>query len=281
VHQRSDEELVRSMDALHAHVSAGQRRLFELIAQADHRETWRDSGARDLAHWLSMRYGISQWKAQRWIAAAHALQELPLTSQAFSSGELGVDKVVELSRFATAEAEARLLLWARNVSIGAIRRKGDMAARQDLEGVREAARSRSLSWWYFDEGRRFGLEADLPAAQGAVVAKTLERLADSLPVMPDEEDGCFATARRADALVALCASRSHADADPDRATVIVHTTLESLISGERGSEIAGGPVIHAESARRLACNGRIQVVIENDVAQPVHIGRISRDPPHG
>jgi hypothetical protein len=36
-----------------------------------------------------------------WIACAHALGDLPLTGEAFSSGALGIDKVVELTRFAT------------------------------------------------------------------------------------------------------------------------------------------------------------------------------------
>jgi hypothetical protein len=44
-----------------------------------------------------MRYGISWWKATRWIASAHALEGLPLLSEAFASGELGIDKVVELT----------------------------------------------------------------------------------------------------------------------------------------------------------------------------------------
>jgi hypothetical protein len=48
------------------------------------------------AHWLSMRYGISQWKGLRWIAAAHALEGLPGISQAFASGRLSIDKVVEV-----------------------------------------------------------------------------------------------------------------------------------------------------------------------------------------
>lgn len=69
-----------------------------------------------MAHWLSMRYGISDWKARRWIAAAHALEGLPRISEAFASGELGIDKVVELTRFATAETEGRLITWAQRVS---------------------------------------------------------------------------------------------------------------------------------------------------------------------
>ena len=58
---------------MHARVSAAQRGLFELIAEGDCAEVWRDSGARDMAAWLAIRYGVSQWKARRWIVAAHAL----------------------------------------------------------------------------------------------------------------------------------------------------------------------------------------------------------------
>lgn len=70
-------ELIQGLDALHARISATQRKLFQLIGEAERLEAWRDSGARDLAHWLSMRYGISYWKARRWIAAARALEGLP------------------------------------------------------------------------------------------------------------------------------------------------------------------------------------------------------------
>ena len=89
----SNEELALAMDGLHSGISRGQRQLFRLIVEAERRAMWRDSGARDLAAWLSIRYGISDWKARRWIAAAHALERLPRISQAFSSGELGMPVV--------------------------------------------------------------------------------------------------------------------------------------------------------------------------------------------
>src|SRR2546421_13100872 len=109
------------MDALHEHICSDHARLFRLIAQADRLETWRDWGSRDLAHWLWMRYGLSDWKARRWIAAAHALGRLPLIEEAFSTGDISVDKVVELTRFATPESEADLIQWAQRVSSGCIR----------------------------------------------------------------------------------------------------------------------------------------------------------------
>jgi len=110
------------------------------------------------------------------------------------------------------------------------------------------------------------------------VAKALERLAEELPAIPGEEDPVYADARRADALVALCSSRIAADADPDRATVVVHAPLDALVSGGRGCEVEGGGVIHSETARRLLCNGRVQAVIEDEAGQPVRLGRTSREP---
>jgi hypothetical protein len=272
------EELVQGIDASHRRFCSAGRELFRWIAEGDREKVWRDSGARDMAHFIRMRCGISEWKARRWIAASHALEDLPHISQALSRGQLGIDKVAELTRFATAETEADLLGWATGVSCGAIRRKADLAHRQSLDEVKDAEKSRTLSWWYFDENCRFGLQAELPAADGAVVAKALERLAETIPVMPGEEDGCFADARRADALVVLCSSRIADDADPDRATVVVHAQLDGIVSGDRGAEIEGGPVIHPETARRLLCHSRVQTVIEDTSGQPLGLGRTSREP---
>jgi hypothetical protein len=298
-----DDQLVRDMDAVHACVSNAYLDLFELIVRAERAEIWHDSGARDLANWLSYRYGISYWKASRWIKAAHALEHLPLTSQAFRCGELGVDKVTELTRFATPQTESRLVRWAQTVNPSAIRNKGDLMAAQALEDVRQIDRDRSLSWWTYDEGRRVRLAADLPAAEGAVVTRALDRLARTVPVMPEEDDPVYVEARRADALVAMASVRVAADPDPDRATVVVHAQLDTLVSGasgarvgdplglsgaeretasrrgvERNAQIEAGPVIHAETARRLACWARIQMVLEQPSGDPVGMGRISRDP---
>jgi Domain of unknown function (DUF222) len=276
--EHDDGEVVDALDASHRQISESQRELFRLIAETDRRQLWRGSGAHDMAHWLGMRYGISQWKARRWIAAAHELEVLPDLSRAFSSGELGIDKVVELARFATFDSEAGLIAWARFVSCWAIRRKADLEVRRSLEDARQIERSRFLSWWYLDDGARFGMEAELPAAQGAVVARALQRAAESIPVMPGEEDGAFAEARRADALVALCSARIARDADPDRATVVVHARLGDLIGDDGVCAMEGGPAIHPETARRLACNARVQTVIEDAEGEPIRLGRISREP---
>jgi hypothetical protein len=52
-----------------------------------------------------------------------------------------------------------------------------------------------------------------------------------------------------------------------------------LAGGEGGAEIESGPVIPVQTARRLACNGRIQMVVEDSSGQVIQLGRISREPP--
>jgi hypothetical protein len=277
LNQRDDADLIDAIDNAHRRICDTQRELFRLVGEGDRRELWRGSGARDMAHWLSIRQGISQWKARRWIAGAHALEALPDLDRSFSSGELGVDKVVELTRFATYESEAGLITWAKFVSCAAIRRKADLATRA-IEDVREADSTRFLRWWYLDDATKFGLEAELPAAQGAIIARALQRVADSMPVMPGEDDLAFADARRADGLVALCSGRLADDADADRATVVVHARLEDLARDDGGAEIEGGGAIHAETARRMLCDARIQVMLEDGDGEPMRLGRVARDP---
>jgi hypothetical protein len=111
-----------------------------------------------------------------------------------------------------------------------------------------------------------------------LVAKALSRLADSMPSMPGEEGLDGVDARRADALVLLCSGRIASDPDPDRATVVVHTSLETLAGAERNAEVEDGPVIVPETARRLACDGRIQIVAETPDGNVLRLGRLTRVP---
>src|SRR3954454_23803523 len=85
--------LVAEIDELHRRISSDHVELFRALADLDRAGVWKDSGARDCASWISIRYGISEWKARRWLSAAHALETLPAVRDALASGRLGVDKV--------------------------------------------------------------------------------------------------------------------------------------------------------------------------------------------
>jgi hypothetical protein len=288
---------IADADLAHAELCSAQRRLFTLIREIDRKSLWESTGARDMAHWLKMRYGISDYKARRWIEASHALESLPQTSEAFSSGRLGVDKVVELTRFATPETEGDLLSWACRVASGAIKARGEEMARRSKEETEQIQRDRSLRCSWEQDGRVLLLEGWLPAAQGRVVLNALDRVASALPVLPGQDRG-DTDQRRADALVALGSARIAADPEPDRATVVVHVPVQVLTGGEAplggstqsrrsdagdggepGCALEGGGVVSADAARRLACSARVQTVVEDERGWIIGVGRATREPP--
>ena len=275
----TDVELTDRADALWAVVGRAQGELLALVREIGRREAWRGDGAQDLPHWVSLRFGVSAWKASRWVAAADALGSLPLLSHALASGELGIDKVVELTRFATPQTESALIPWARGRASGAIRRRADLERRRERLEIVGAERDRFLRWGYSDDGMRFELEGELPADQGSIVAKALTRLSDAIPRQPDAADDPYPVeARRADALATLCSGAIASDPDPDRATLVVHARLETLLGepAAPNAEIEDGPVIAPETARRLACDARLQVVVEDEAGNPLTLGRLTR-----
>jgi hypothetical protein len=198
-------------------------------------------------------------------------------SAALERGELGIDKVVELCRFATPESETKLIAWAQRVSCAAVRHRADREIAAPIQGVRDAITSRSYAGWYYDEGRRYGFRGDVPAADGAFVERALRRRAERIPILPGEEGAAFDDARLADALVALTSEAIAADPDPDRATVVLHTQLDAE-GHPYGAEIQDGPPINPETALRLLCTSRMQQIVEDPAGDVVAVGRMSREP---
>ena len=277
IHDNAD-ALVGELDERHHRLASCERDLLRLLAEIDAHHVWKDTGARDMASWLSIRYGITVWKARRWLHAAHALEALPALADALATGRLGIDKVVELARFASFEDEDGLIAWASRASVSAVRRRADLAIRRAIEEVRDAERQRFVTWWYSEDGARFGIEGELPAPEGAVVARAIDRLAERIPTMPREEGELFTSARKADALVTLCSARIGDDPDTDRATVVVHMREGALVTAPTGADIEGGPVIAQETAARLRCESRTQTVVEDSSGEPLALGRMSRFP---
>jgi hypothetical protein len=247
-----NDQLISALNRAHAQVTSDQRHLLEIIAECDEFELWRQDGARDTAQWLAAHLGISCWAAHRYVTAAHALPGLPRTKEAFESGRLSLDKLLELCRFATSETERKLLSWAQRVSPAAIRRRADASKVSDIDDVREADRTRYVRSWSFDEGRRLGLEGSFAADQGALVMAALDLLAGRLPPVISEDDQVLCPtesleARRAGALVACASAQIADDHDADRATVVVHAELEALSSRSANADLERGPVIHPET----------------------------------
>ena len=128
-------------------------------------------------------------------------------------------------------------------------------------------RQRSLrTWWSAEE---FRLSGRFPAADGAVIDAALNRIAEQGD--PSES----LSGRLAGAMTELASSDVAADAD--RACVVLHVEASAL-AGQGRAELEGGHPIHEEIARRLTCDGRLEVVLERD-GVPVGVGRARRTIP--
>jgi hypothetical protein len=169
-----------------------------------------------------------------------------------------VDKVVELTRFATPETEQRLLSWAERVASATIRAKGNELARGSADEAADLEADRSFDWWQDPDGRCLQFEGRLPAAEGRVVVNAVERMMRRLPVMPGEH-APTPEQRRAGALVAICSARVAADPDPDRATVVVHVGAE-VLWGEEIWSSRTAPPSDAEDHDEAGCalEGRVE-----------------------
>ncbi len=256
-------EALDELDRAHARVGEAQLGFLAGVARAEGSVRPSQEGFGSFVHLVSCRYGVPYWKAKRIVGAARALPRLPRVSQALRRGELSLDKVLELARFATPEDEERLVRWARGVAVASVRVRADLATRPKAEVDREAHRGRRLQWWFDRDGRRFELFCALPAAEGMAVARAIDRVARGIPALPGEEGAAFRDARRADALVALARSHLAHAGEVGAATVVVHARWDTLTRGRPGAELEGGPVIHPETARRLACTSRVLCVFHH------------------
>jgi hypothetical protein len=120
-----------------------------------------------------------------------------------------------------------------------------------------------------------------------VVGRALDRIAGRLPDITDDDEAepiCPAGSldeRRADALTALCSASIADDHDPDRPTVVVHAPIDALACDVSGCHTDNGAILHPETMRRIGCDCRLEILLEDAAGTPVGIGRAARNvPPH-
>src|SRR5919106_3349291 len=136
----------------------------------------------------------------------------------------------------------------------------------------EARRTRYLRLDWDQERSVLWLEGMLPAEEGTALQAAVQGRAESIP--PDTEAADPPGARLADALVDL------ATGEPEPATVVVHAGAEAVAGTEAETgpwlaETEGGHRLPSDAIRRLACDGRIEWVLERE-GRPVGMGRRGR-----
>jgi hypothetical protein len=267
----SAEKVVQDLRATHGTANAGDIALMRAIVRCDLKRVYRADDSFDMAGWLAIELGISRWKAARWLKAGHMLDELPTLRDAYERGELSTDKFVELARFATRGTEASLLSWAKRTSPGGIRARADQELRAAAEEIQQADRWRSLNWEWDQDGTRLYHWGWMPADHGAKFIAGIERQANKMAVSP-EDDPDNPDARRSDALLAMVSAAIADDQRADRATVVVHADVDTILDSDKNGVLCGGLPIPPETTAMLTCDSRVQTVLHDETGGIFHVG---------
>jgi hypothetical protein len=225
-----------------------------------------------MTQFLEFKAKYSRREAKDFVRIAVALQSLPLTLSSFESGSLSFAEVREMTQFFTPDNEGELLETFQFVSLNTLRER----ARAALVATQEP-KPEEDNWARFSQrnGRcRMTVEGDETFM--GLIQSTLDIEADTECKMPSGEyrPVCY---RRATALRSLCEQRIAGDPEPDRATVVIETDLDTFAAREGVVTLNGRPTLFRDVAD-LVCDMRYQVVgVRNGVT--VGISRTSRDIP--
>ena len=274
----TSDEFSEAISQLHAAEAAVHRQLLDLIRRFDESRLWTDDGAATMAQWLVARLAISPKTASDWVEVAAALPNLPSIASLAAEGRLSWDQLAPLTRLATSETDESLAASAPGWTAAQIHDLAARARAPRIEDINDAHRNRHLRWW--SDKYMFRLRGALPVEAGAMLTKVLDRMASEHTPDPASIEWEPHDRRVADALVELASLHVSDDADADRATVVVHVDVAALAGDEQAvAELEDGPRIAAETARRLACDCRWQLVVENEVGDIVRLGRTTRQTP--
>ncbi len=270
--------LADAIDQLHALAVGVVARLLTVVRAYDESEAWREDGAVSMATWLIYRLGVSASTAREWVRMAHALADLPAIAAALGEGRLSLDQLAPLTRLAVPETDAELAEAAPGWSAAHLESLARHRRAPAAQDAAEAHRRRRLTFHQSTHSLR--IRGELPTEAGAAVKAALDRLAEDAP--PDPETGIFDPypSRMADALVALAATELADESDGHRTTVVVHADPAALAGLEDGlAELPDGTRLANETLRRLACDGRVQLVTENERGEAIQLGRMTRRAP--
>jgi len=266
---------VEVLDALVMGEQALRLEILTEITRLETGEVWKQDGATSMADWLAGRYTTSIGTAREWTKVARALSEQPHIKQAYTEGRLSWDQLRALFRFTTPDDEAEWAQRAPSMTVAVRRAVNKTVA--SAEAV-QAHQRRRVEWWFDDHQPMFQMTVQMGDVEGATLATWLTRRANQYD--PDPQSGVYEEfeTRCADALCELASQAIAADRDHDRATIPIHTNLQTLLNATATPTIADGPALAHDTLRRLACDARLQLAITNPDGI-VGVGRTTRTIP--
>ncbi len=294
----SIEDLDAAIGRLARTMNAATYELLVLVREFDERRGWSKWSFASGAEWVAWRCGIHISTAREKLRVAYALRSLPCIADAFAAGNIPYAKVRALTRVATAADEALLLAYAEQATAAQVQERCRQIANVG-SGATDAARGawerRSLSISRRRERGTLMLVGELPAELGEVLLKALDRAVAAGEAAAGPEFAASSWhAQQADAIVAV--ARSYLSAETERGAgaedgagvagqgmrrvkpvpaadhyqVVVHVDASALAKGGGRSDLP------LETVRRLACDGSLMTVLEDERGTPLDVGRKKR-----
>jgi hypothetical protein len=274
----SIDELDRSIVSIASRINAATYELLVLVRQFDERAGWLQCGLGNCAEWLHWRCDLSMSAAREKVRVAHTLKMLPAIAESFSSGELSYSKVRPLTRVARADNEESLLSFALQTTASRVEERCRELRCGTVDSVSEANRAhfnRSLRVLRDASRGMVTITVELPLETGELLEKALDRARDTTPSRTPEVVDESWSAQQADALVtvanAYLSGNGEKDATKsDNYQVTIHVDQTALTNNDGRSSL---PI---ESVKRLCCDGDAIVITEDEIGEPLSVGRKTR-----
>ena len=275
--QVSPDAIGPDLQALQRHINECEAEFERRLLRFDKGEGFTGDGALSARGWLRWQCNISPSSASDRVQTARRLASLEVTEEAFAAGDISYANASLIARTAaelgekwSQESEAILVSAAKELSPDRLR-IAIMHLRHYLEpdGVLDEANanherrvlhlSQTLDGIFYLNGR-------LDAEGGA----TLKAAIDSLMRPPAEDDQRCPSERRADAMVEMARLQLDGGQLPEsggqKPHLVVSTELTTLCKapGSPAAELEWAQPIPAETARRLACDASLTLVVDGE-----------------
>ena len=266
---RDLDRTVRVMNAAHAGA-------LENVAKLDEERVWKRDGSTCMSAWLAGQFGLTRSTASEWVRVARWLRALPHIARAYREGRLSWDQVRPLTRFADPDTDERWAGEAPSCSAAFLWQESRRHEEIRERDASETHRWRYLSMDWNEERTELYLAGRFGAEQGAALEQAVAKRSEEIVIADDPYDPV--QARAADALVELV---SEGTEQRSTSILVVHADASAL-TGEDDvlalAETESGERLCSEAIRRLACDARIEWILEREGRQ-VGIGRSGRIAP--
>jgi hypothetical protein len=288
----TDHGLGDELVAIRRHIDRLEAEFIRRLHPFDRHRGALSEGAASTVSWLRGTCGLTGGAAAERVRMARVLHDLPQTMSSFRAGRAPFTNVSLIARLAedvgvdaTRSVEDTLVTGAETLDTARMYHLASFTRhRLDADGALDADnRAHERRWFSCDRtfGGVFILRGELDAEGGALVKSAIDAL--SAPAGPaDERTG---SQRRADALVDVASRQLKSGNLPathgQRPHLTLIASLETLQRqvGAPPAELRGVGPIHADTARRIACDSARTEAALSGEGDALSVGRASRTIP--